>query len=94
MTTKLNFRLSTGWRSEDKRTGQSDIYETGSAYFATLAAAEAAMAQFIKGCDAHSHDRGSYRAHDCASIDQLDDEGDIVGLSVTYWQSNPAEVAS
>jgi hypothetical protein len=91
---RLAFRLSTGWRTEDKRTGEGDIYETGSAYFATLAAAEAAMAQFIAGCDAHSHDRGSHYAHDCASIDQLDDEGDIVGLSVKYWQSNPAEVMS
>lgn len=86
------YRLSTGWRTEDKRTGHGDIHETGSAYYFTLVAAATAMAQFADLCDAYSQDRGSYWAHACASIDELDAEGEVIGQPVASWQSKPAEV--
>lgn len=95
-TTSLNFRLSTGWCSEDKRTGFGDIHETGSAYFGSLEGAEAAMARFIAGCDKHSSDRGAWFVHDYAEIDEIDDEGEVIGQPIKSWRSKPAsaEVAS
>jgi len=91
----LNFRLSLGWRSENKRSGEGDISETASAYFSKLEDAESAMARFIAGCDKHSSDRGDYWWHDFAEIEQIDDEGEIIGQPVKSWRSKPQqEVAS
>lgn len=87
---RLAFRLSTGWVTEDKRNGFGVGHETGSAFFSNLAAAEEAMERFISGCSG-TDDRGSYWLHDCADIAQVDDDGEMVGQPVRSWQSRPAK---
>lgn len=91
---RLAYRLSTGWVTEDKRTGLGDGLETGWALFFDLAAAENRMEQFIAAAFG-SADRGSYWVHDYADIVEIDADGEMIGQPVRQWRSKPAaEVAS